>query len=65
MTGTPRMSALELRQGLVDDHAAVDLERLERHAGVLVLGVDHLAALERGRLERGPGDVPGVPYEDQ
>jgi hypothetical protein len=51
---------LELHEQVVADHAAVDLERLERHAGVRVHGVDDLAALVGGRLERARGDVPGV-----
>ena len=38
-------------------HAAVNLELLERHAGIGVHRVENFGALERGRLLNGAGDV--------
>ena len=48
---------LELHEQLVAGHAAVHLQRGERHAGVGVHGVDDLAGLERRRLEHRAGQV--------
>src|SRR3954465_399782 len=49
---------LELHEQLVLHHAAVDLQRLEIDARVLVHRLDDLTALVRRGLERRPRDVP-------
>ena len=46
-------------------HAAVNLEFLERHAGVGVHRVEDFGALERGRLLDGAGDVTLVDVAGQ
>ncbi len=46
-------------------HAAVNLELVERHAGVGVHRVEDLARLERGRLLDGAGDVALVDVAGQ
>src|SRR3954469_10858228 len=51
---------LELHEQVVLDHAAVDLERLEVDARVLVHRLDDLAALEGRGLQGRAGDVAGV-----
>ncbi|CRK50344.1 hypothetical protein RHCRD62_110024 [Rhodococcus sp. RD6.2] len=51
---------LELHEGLVEHHAAVDLERGEGHAGVGLRRLDDLAGLECGGLECRAGEVPLV-----
>ena len=48
---------LELHERVVRDHAAVDLQLGEVDARVGVHGVEHLAGLERRRLEGRAGDV--------
>src|SRR5262249_52070383 len=56
---------LELHQQVVGDHAAVDLQRLELDARVLLHRLDDLAALVGGGLERRAGDVAGVDVAGQ
>src|SRR6266542_3370551 len=59
---------LELHQEVVVDHPAVDLQLLQRDAGVRVHGIHHLAGLPCRGLQGRPGDValgdvPGEPHD--
>src|SRR5919197_4331124 len=56
---------LELHEQVVADHAAIDLQRLELDARVLVHRLDDLAALVGRGLQRRAGDVPGVDVTGQ
>ena len=57
MTGTPRISAWNCISSVVEDHAAVDLEGGQRHAGVGVHRIQHFAGLVGGGFQGGAGDV--------
>src|SRR6266508_588807 len=59
---------LVLHHEVVVDHAAVDLQLLQRDAGVRVHGIHHLAGLPCRGLQGRPGDValgdvPGEPHD--
>src|SRR5688572_787550 len=55
-----KLVGLELHQELVRDHAAVDAQLLDRNAGILLHGFEHVARLIGDGFERRTRDVTAI-----